>query len=557
MRSATTEAVTDATTAPAAEPDAWGLSEQIETALQAIRSLLGMLAAFTVLGYRPMTAQGSFLSTIVVVATIGVSAAALNLLSRQVKRAIGRSSLWAGFSQAADVAAVVALACALDGPLNGQAWVLIVIPIVSGSVRLGSRTAFLSWAGGIALLALAGWFGFTANGLTFDGLLRSAGVLLAVAATISILARWMRDAWEAQSTLTAVVARREARLAVIERAARAMARVPASDALRMSADLVVSLGFEAATIRPIDSELFVHRSGADHLIPASATDAVAPPAEVQIARWTSGRETVIHSASVQEVRSGHVITGWSSVPILEDAAAALAILVGQVSMVIETSTTLAALRVEAQEDPLTGLANRRGFESFLTKSLRDDETAVLAFIDLDNFKVLNDTHGHEFGDQILRSVAGRLRNGCLSRDRIARLGGDEFVVLVPNGDVLDAARLRATLEAAMSNPISVRGVTTPVTWSAGIAARRTPISERALLEAADRKLYEAKSSGRGRVASDILIGGSAVALRAQPALSGITPVRRDLLGSAMLEWSSPVWSTPSTDPSVPGASPAI
>jgi diguanylate cyclase (GGDEF)-like protein/PAS domain S-box-containing protein len=162
----------------------------------------------------------------------------------------------------------------------------------------------------------------------------------------------------------------------------------------------------------------------------------------------------------------------------------------------------AVLSERAVRDPLTGLANRSLLEERLRASLaRDartgDGTGVL-FLDLDGFKEINDQHGHEVGDAVLRGVAGRLSAGVRPSDTVARLGGDEFVVLVEAAAPADLDPLVARLRSAISAPLEVRGAgVLSVSSSIGTAwCCEGDVDPRTLLRRADAAMYDDK---RGRL----------------------------------------------------------
>jgi len=160
-------------------------------------------------------------------------------------------------------------------------------------------------------------------------------------------------------------------------------------------------------------------------------------------------------------------------------------------------------------DPLTGCLNRRAFEMRLKREWRqakrrDAPLAVLA-IDLDNFKPINDTHGHAVGDQVLQDLAQIMRNTARETDHIARIGGDEFVILLPDtpwqGAMTFAERLRRNVDDH-----GFRGAEDAelrVTVSIGIALARgaDDVTPEYLLEEADRSLYRAKEAGRNRISA--------------------------------------------------------
>jgi diguanylate cyclase len=166
----------------------------------------------------------------------------------------------------------------------------------------------------------------------------------------------------------------------------------------------------------------------------------------------------------------------------------------------------AAMR-SAEEDFLTGLPNRRAFEKTFEREYREalqaHDPLVVAFCDIDHFKRINDTHGHETGDRVLKAVARNLSGISSERCYIARHGGEEFVVLF-RGRTLDEAKSlldAARIELAERRMVN-RLTKTPighVTFSAGVADVFGYPDRRAALKAADSALYAAKGKGRNQV----------------------------------------------------------
>ncbi len=155
------------------------------------------------------------------------------------------------------------------------------------------------------------------------------------------------------------------------------------------------------------------------------------------------------------------------------------------------------LRDMAHHDALTGLPNRHCFEQHLDRALAqaDRDTAEIAvmFIDLDNFKQVNDRFGHPVGDRLLVEVAARLRTATRAADTVARFGGDEFIVLVANGGN-GAERVLARLGEIMAVPVDIDGIRLFVTASVGYAVY--PRHARCggdLLRAADQAMYRSKA----------------------------------------------------------------
>jgi diguanylate cyclase (GGDEF)-like protein/PAS domain S-box-containing protein len=156
------------------------------------------------------------------------------------------------------------------------------------------------------------------------------------------------------------------------------------------------------------------------------------------------------------------------------------------------------LRKRAFHDPLTGLANRARFEENLVHATPEAETAVL-FIDLDNFKTVNDSLGHAAGDQFLSEVARRL-NACVRvGDMVARMGGDEFAVLISGvGSKIRAPRIAERILRELAAPIEVHRRAITPSASIGIACADDVQNAQEILRDADLALYEAKRSGKGR-----------------------------------------------------------
>jgi len=179
----------------------------------------------------------------------------------------------------------------------------------------------------------------------------------------------------------------------------------------------------------------------------------------------------------------------------------------------------------ASEDALTGLANRTGLQAALERVCSSerghDSAAALLYMDMDDFKRINDTHGHAGGDHVLKTIAERMRAMLRVDDVAARIGGDEFIVLVTGIDATAALRLGEHLLRDASQPITLAdGTRVSVGLSIGISimsgANRTP---QAALNSADAALYRAKAQGGRRCVVDVvaqpegepLPGGASVA----------------------------------------------
>jgi two-component system cell cycle response regulator len=160
-------------------------------------------------------------------------------------------------------------------------------------------------------------------------------------------------------------------------------------------------------------------------------------------------------------------------------------------------------------DPLTGLNNRRFLENHLATMLDNARVRrtplTLMILDIDHFKLVNDTYGHDCGDEVLKSFADRLRGVIRGGDLLCRLGGEEFVIVMPNVEIRAAARIAERARQAIEQErfvIDADGRAIPVTTSIGVAERGPDDDTSTLFRRADRALYRAKSEGRNRVSAD-------------------------------------------------------
>jgi diguanylate cyclase (GGDEF)-like protein len=186
--------------------------------------------------------------------------------------------------------------------------------------------------------------------------------------------------------------------------------------------------------------------------------------------------------------------------------AALTALCAEVALALQSTRLTENLQRQAREDSLTRLANRAGFVERLDQVLEHgeaDANIAVIFIDLDNFKVVNDSLGHHAGDALLVEVARRLRSCTRDEDLVARLGGDEFTILLSDTGVSgDPTLLARKIGESLRYPVNVGERSVTVSASIGIAVQsameRPTASE--LLQAADLALYAAKNRGKAQAA---------------------------------------------------------
>jgi diguanylate cyclase (GGDEF)-like protein len=220
--------------------------------------------------------------------------------------------------------------------------------------------------------------------------------------------------------------------------------------------------------------------GARRLVALSLTDLETAPGE-QAAVWA----VFEHQGSSGSRVERRVITAAAQ-------AAAIA------RLALSRAELFRRARISAATDGLTGVANRRTFDQRLAELAgpANMSGAALLLVDIDHFKAVNDTHGHQAGDQVLQSVAEALSRVTPPGATVARFGGEEFAILLPVGDLAAAAALGETARAGVaagSRPV-------PVTVSVGVDAQPAgQVDAAALVAASDAGLYRAKQTGRNRV----------------------------------------------------------
>ena len=196
---------------------------------------------------------------------------------------------------------------------------------------------------------------------------------------------------------------------------------------------------------------------------------------------------------------GQIVWARTSVSVMADQLG-IPLVIAHVEDITEQRRTAAHLQWAASHDELTGLPNRAHFLEQLRRRLDGAEVGSIAvlFIDLDNFKVVNDSLGHAVGDQLLRGMTERLRSVVRDRDMLGRFGGDEFIVML-DGLQLDVspADIAERIRVAISRPLMVEDSELYVSSSIGIAfADRAGVTADELLRDADAAMYRAKARGR-------------------------------------------------------------
>lgn len=198
------------------------------------------------------------------------------------------------------------------------------------------------------------------------------------------------------------------------------------------------------------------------------------------------------------------VAGSSKLPIVSDVAEMYGSMARNVGSRLGMIRALASSQLQAETDPLTGLLNRRSLDEKFQTLVRTNPRMSLAICDLDHFKRLNDTHGHDTGDRALMVFAQVLKDILRPTDLAARFGGEEFVLVLPSTPLSDAVAVLERGRSRLRDVVETAGVP-PFTASIGVAS--CPEHGRDLKElvhAADQAMYAAKKGGRDRIVTATL-----------------------------------------------------
>ena len=287
---------------------------------------------------------------------------------------------------------------------------------------------------------------------------------------------------------------------------------------RLAETMLSSIGDAVVAVDPQERITFMNPV-AEALTGWPRDEALSKP-QTEVLRLVDGRGTPLglspltlalrERRTITEVADAHLLTRDGRRVAVDDSAAPIVdadgVVLGGVTVFRDTSVLRAqSTRMShlAQHDYLTDLPNRVLLADRLGQALAGvphGRRGALMFLDLDRFKAVNDTLGHEAGDLLLQAVAQRLRAGVRDEDTVSRQGGDEFVILLPHLDgTRDAAALADSLIAAVSRPYRIAGRTVDTGSSIGIALFPQDGDDAAtLMQRADAALYRAKAGGRGR-----------------------------------------------------------
>jgi diguanylate cyclase (GGDEF)-like protein/PAS domain S-box-containing protein len=203
-------------------------------------------------------------------------------------------------------------------------------------------------------------------------------------------------------------------------------------------------------------------------------------------------------------KSGEIYPKWLKINAVTDATGQINHYVGLFSDISEQKAEADALQRMAHHDPLTGLPNRTLFYDRLSQAIvqarRDERRVAVMFIDLDHFKEINDSYGHDIGDGVLCAVAERLLSCVRESDTIARMGGDEFTAILTDvGELAAGVTVANKMLQVLERPITIGDIDITMSCSIGISIFPECCSTTAeLVKCADRALYDAKHGGRNR-----------------------------------------------------------
>jgi diguanylate cyclase len=172
--------------------------------------------------------------------------------------------------------------------------------------------------------------------------------------------------------------------------------------------------------------------------------------------------------------------------------------------IIKLQGELDKASVQARLDPLTGALNRRGLDEAFAREVsaarRKGSQLCLAMLDIDNFKVLNDTHGHKTGDSALSHLVAVARNSMRPQDTMARYGGEEFVILLPDTALEHAVEAMQRLQRELTKRFFMQNnERLMITFSAGVALLDASETPEDAVKRADHAMYLAKRAGKNRV----------------------------------------------------------
>ena len=458
---------------------------------------------------------------------------AMNVASLRVSRStdVRRLYVLGLVGVVVDAAVVLALVWLFTFDATSALWALIVIPVMEGALRAQMPGAVATWGAlGLAYIVRDWWgasaFDDAAHAFQPESITYRLGIVLLVALTTGHLSRSYAMQTEKHRQARADAEHRARLLRLVASAGRAMASLEADRLLDTVVDAALSLGFDGAELCIYDESSGTWVGTRRRGLPEDYTEDRFPidsglAGEVRARRetlvvddyssWPSGvlvcRRAGFRSTVGTPIRAGDALVAalvvgskeWFAVSPHEIEC--LELLAAHAGVGLSNVRLLEQIRHQAMHDALTGLPNQLLFEDRVAQALaqagRTGGRAALFFVDLDRFKKVNDSLGHDFGNELLKQAAGRLLGAVRKGDTVARMGGDEFTLLVPGVRREEDATVVATkvLEAFRA-PFVVGDHELFMTPSVGIALYPGDgMRYETLLKHADIAMYRAKARG--------------------------------------------------------------
>ncbi len=267
--------------------------------------------------------------------------------------------------------------------------------------------------------------------------------------------------------------------------------------------VLLDMGFRALESNPLIERMLGYSS---QELAATTFSDLAPTGDATVSALLAavvekGREHQEDEAQFQH-KNGSLVWANFTASLMRDGSGAPEYVVATLEDISDRKDLEAQLKHHAFHDPLTKLANRTLFadrvDQALRRSRRNPAPLSVLFLDLDDFKNVNDTMGHSAGDQLLRVLANRLSSSLREDDTAARLGGDEFAILLEGADQHAAVEIARRLLSKLREPLDLQGNNLEVNFSIGIATGTSNSKADDLMRNADTAMYEAKKRGRNR-----------------------------------------------------------
>ena len=512
----------------------------VDAGLRQMRIAAAILLIPYILTYTPPPNSvrlpvSGWLATLLVVGTL-LAINALTTLRDRVKDD-SRRLVISLTALTADGALTVLFAMMLSGTRQDLAWFLLFIPVLEAGMRFGMLASLVMWfvllgaslGADTMLESDAGIFDH------FPAIAQRMGVVLLVAIPGIHLAQKLVMDIRAERAVTEEARQRSQLLEAVAQSSQRVGRLDAGMVEEvLNSALLLGLDIVDVCVRAADGRWrieAVHQVEPNvHLPdPNGPIGCVRAPESGQATQLVSGT-TPGADALLSRVGLGSMVAcalgaeGASTVvlrggigpgrELTKTITDCFELLAGNATIALQNKRLVGELRAmqarlhhQAFHDPLTGLSNRMRFVNELERRLRVHQAAgtscAVAFIDLDRFKPVNDSLGHEVGNELLIAVGRRLEGAVTADDIVARIGGDEFVILVDRVDPGDEhgrlARLADAVCDAISTPFTLSGNEAVISCSVGVAVSETEGTEAAeLVRRADLAMYRAKNMGKAQ-----------------------------------------------------------